>query len=629
MFKKSFLVLRSLAIIIVKGLLRWFRSQQPHLSQHEYELLQSGDHWWEKTLFSGKPNWQSILECSATPLGANEQAFIDNEINQFCALLSDWEINHLENDLPQAAWDFIKTHKLWGLGIAKEFGGLQLSMRAQSMIVARIASRSYSGAITVMVPNALGPAKFISEYGTNAQKQHYLPRLARGEEVSCFALTSVTEASDAAHLSDSGVVCHGEFNGAKVLGIKLNFNKRYITLAPITTLIGLVFQLYDPEHLIGEKNKPGMTIALVPANLPGVEIGARHQPLNLGFMNGPIQGVDVFIPLDYVIGGQECCGQGWQMIMDYLALGRGISLPSVCSGITQTVARNISAYIYLRRQFQRPLAEFEGIGLKTANILALTYLCNAVRHANILALESNLRPAIAATISKYHLTEILRIVVNDAMDIQAGKAVQMGPLNNLADFYSCVPINITVEGANLLTRNLIIFGQGMVRSHPWLSLEMYYASQADSKTAEREFGRALFRHIGSSLAAICRGLFYGLTRGKFIASPKPKPLSYFYQQLTRMSNALLMTTDLALLIYGKKLKEFEAQSARLGDVLSYLYLATSSLKFYNDNEISDDLPLLKWLQHYCLAKIAIAFKQFFANFKPRWLGWLFKKMIFP
>lgn len=610
--------------------LKWFRSQQPSLTDAEQQVLDSGGLWWEQELFSGAPKWKHLLALKKPKLTEQEQAFLDNQTEQLCTMLNDWEIVHDDKDLPEQVWEFIKREKFWGLVIDKKYGGLGFSAIAHSAIVTKVASRSYSAALTIMVPNSLGPAEFLTHYGTSEQQQHWLPRLANGEEVPCFALTAPEAGSDATSIPDRGVVCEGLHEGKKVLGIKLNWDKRYITLAPVATLIGLAFKLDDPDQLLGSHKNLGITLALIPASHPGVSRGHRHYPLNLAFMNGPIRGEDVFIPIDWVIGGRERCGHGWQMMMECLAVGRGISLPALASASAQLCYRMTGAYALIRRQFNRSIGEFDGVREAMSRVGGFTYLCEAVRLFTAQAVDEGVRPAVASAITKYHLTELSRKIITHSMDIHGGRAIQTGPRNYLANLHDGMPTSITVEGANILTRNLIIFGQGAMRCHPYLRSEIAAASDPTDPIKVAEFDRELMAHIGYIGRQEARTIFYGLTGGRLIRAPHKGPLKNIYKQLTRMSSALAYVSDITFAFIGSDFKIKETLSARLGDVLSHLYLSSAVLKHFEQRNCpQDELVFVQWCTQYCLYQMSRMLILFCDNFPKRWVGRYLKTAIFP
>jgi acyl-CoA dehydrogenase len=617
---------------LTRHILKKFQQMMPPISETEHIALEAGDVWWEGELFNGRPHWHKLHKLTNPELTDEENAFLDQQVTTLCQMLQDWEINQ-SGDLPAAVWQYIKQHRFWGLIIHPQYGGHGFSPYAHSCIIAKIASRSVSAAISIMVPNSLGPAELLQRYGTDEQKQHYLPRLARGEDIACLALTGPEAGSDAAHMPDTGIVCQSEFQGRSVIGIRLNWDKRYITLAPIATLLSLAFQLYDPEHLLGDREKIGITLCLIPTQHSGVEIGKRYMPMNLGFLNGPTRGKDVFIPLDWVIGGEKMCGKGWHMLMESLAVGRGISLPALATGMSQLALRATSAYAQLRQQFKTPLGRFEGIQEALARMGSFTYICEATRIFTANALQLGVKPALASAIAKYHLTELSRKIINDAMDIYGGKAIQFGPNNEIGLFYQALPISITVEGANILTRNLIIFGQGALRCHSFLRNELVAMRQAHTTHGLRYFDHLLLKHSGYFVSRSVRLLTYSWTGGHFIHTPKSsgKKVKRYYQQLTRMSMALAVVVDATLLVLGGELKRHERLSARLGDVLSYLYMASAVLWYYQQHQQpKSDWPLVHWSLDWCLQQIYQAFDEFFANFpKHHWMSSYLRWLVFP
>lgn len=616
---------------IAKPMLNFVRKSLPPMSVTERIALEAGDVWWEGELFCGQPNWKKLHAFHKPTLTAAEQSFIDNQVETLCAMLDDWKIVREEYDLPPAIWDYIKNEKFWGMVIKPEYGGLGFSAHAHSTIITKIATRSCTAAITVMVPNSLGPGELIYLYGTDEQKQYYLPRLAEGKEIPCFALTGVEIGSDASGMPDKGIVCKGQYNGNEITGIKLSWDKRYITLAPISTILGLAFKLYDPDHLLGETTDIGITLALIPTSHPGVITGERHIPMNMAFMNGPTQGKDVFIPLDWIIGGAKMVGQGWRMLMECLSIGRGISLPALATASSKLSYCMTGAYAHIRKQFKVPIGDFEGVAEAMARIAGYTYLLEATRVFTTTAVDQKIKPAIASAIAKYHMTELGRKVVDNAMDIHAGRGVQLGPRNYLANVFQANPLSITVEGANILTRCLIIFGQGAIRCHPYLLLEMTAAADKDAKAGLNQFDKLLKSHIGYTTSNILRALIYGLTGGLFISIPlKNHPLKKYYRQLTRMSTSLAVLADIAMLRLGGQLKRKETLSARLGDVLSQLYLASAALKYFEDQDRPvGDLPYLRWILQNCLYQIQNAIEDLLLNFPFRFSAFLLRQLIFP
>lgn len=610
----------------IKPLLPVLKKVLPTISQTEEVVLEAGDMWWEKDLFRGKPDWQILHRVSLSKLTIDEQAFLDNQVETLCSMLEDYKILTEYHDLPLTVWQVLKQEKFFAMVIPQKYGGLGFSALAHSTVVLKVATRSVSAAVTVLVPNSLGPAELLLHYGTDEQKDYYLPRLAEGEEIPCFALTSLQAGSDAAAIVDSGVICKGEYAGSEVLGIRLNFDKRYITLAPIATVIGVAFKLSDPEHLIGSNTEIGITVALVPSTLPGVETGKRHLPMGLAFLNGPVRGKDVFIPLTFVIGGEKMLGQGWRMLMECLSIGRGISLPAVSAAQAQLAYRMTGAYSVLREQFKQPLFRFEGVEAGLARIAGLTYLIEATRRFTVTAVDISLKPALAASIAKYHMTEFARTIINDAMDIHGGRGIQLGPRNYLAQGYIAIPISITVEGANILTRNLILFGQGAVRCHPFLMNEI----KAIQKSDIGKLDTLLVKHFFYVVKNLIRTFSFSFGLGYFFVKSPFKKFKYYYCQLSRMSSALALTTDFTLLMLGGTIKRRERLSARLGDVLSYLYFASSVLRCYQDNSFSkEDNYYTEWCLKYCLYHIQYAFEKFFVNFPFYFLGKLLRFIVFP
>ncbi len=617
--------------LVSSFLLKIFRKILPQVSQTEQEALDAGTVWWDGDLFSGQPNWDKLLSFPKPSLSVAEQAFLDNETEQLCAMLDDWDITHVRNDLPPAVWQFIKDKGFFGMIIPKEYGGLQFSALAHSAVVTKIASRSATAAVTVMVPNSLGPAELLLHYGTTVQKEKYLRRLAQGQEVPCFALTGPFAGSDAGAIPDYGVVCHGEFDGQQnVLGVRVTWEKRYITLSPVATLLGLAFKLYDPDRLIGAEFARGITLALIPTNTPGVQVGRRHFPLNSAFQNGPTQGKDVFIPMEYIIGGMEKIGQGWRMLMECLAAGRSISLPASATGGAKLAARSCGAYARVRKQFRLPIGKFEGVEEAMARIGGNTYMMDAAREMTTVALDMGEKPSVISAIVKYHCTERGRAVVVDAMDVHGGKGICMGPSNYLGRNYQQAPIGITVEGANILTRSMIIFGQGAIRSHPYVLKEIAAANDTDPKRAVHNFDSALFGHISFSLSNAVRALLYGITGGRGLAVPEGDETRRYFQQMTRYSAAFALAADVAMLVLGGSLKRREKISARLGDILSQLYLCSAALKRFHDaGRPVADLPLLHWAMQDALHRIQDAFDGVLQNFPSRLAALLMRVLIFP
>jgi acyl-CoA dehydrogenase len=602
----------------------------PPMNETEKTALEAGDVWWEGDLFRGNPDWNKMLNITKPQLTEEEQSFVDNETEELCTMLDDWDIVHKRKDLPPEVWQFIKDKGFLGMIIPKEYGGKGFSALAHSTIVTKIATRSGSAAVTVMVPNSLGPGELLLHYGTQEQKDHYLPRLAKGDEIPCFALTSPVAGSDAGAIPDKGIVCKGKYNGKEVLGIKLTWNKRYITLAPVATIVGLAFKLYDPDNLIGDKEDYGITCALIPADHPGVEIGQRHLPMNQAFMNGTTTGKDVFIPMEMLIGGQEYAGQGWRMLMESLAAGRSISLPAMGTAVAKLAYRMTGAYSLVREQFKTPIGRFEGVEEAMARIAGLAYRTEASRVMTAGAVDLGIKPSVVSAIAKYHMTEMGREIMNHSMDIHGGRAIIMGERNYLANGYMSQPIGITVEGANILTRNLMIFGQGAIRCHPYVLREMMAAQLEDTEEGVKRFDSLLFRHIGYGVSNFARTFALGLSAAKFAKKPVGGQTGKYYQHLTRMSSALALTSDIAMGILGGDLKRKERLSARLADVLSHLYMCSAVLKYYQDNDRPlADLPYVQWNLEYGLFKAQEAFYEFYENFPIKAVGKMLRFIAFP
>ncbi len=614
--------------------MRIFRKILPKISQTEQEALDAGTVWWEGELFSGEPDWHKLLAYPKPVLSSEEKAFLEGPVEQLCAMLDEWHITHERYDLPPQVWQFIKDNGFFGLIIPKEYGGYGFSALAHSEVVMKISSRSNTAAITVMVPNSLGPAELLLHYGTEEQKNYYLPRLAKGLEVPCFALTGPEAGSDAGSIPDLGIVCRGEYNGQQdVLGMRVTWEKRYITLGPVATILGLAFKLRDPERLLGGEEDLGITLALIPTNTSGVDIGRRHFPLNGAFQNGPNSGKDVFIPMNWVIGGREGVGSGWRMLMNCLAAGRSISLPATSTGAAKLAARTSGAYGRVRVQFKTPIGFFEGVEEALARIAGNTYMMDAARVMTAGAVDLGEKPSVISAIVKYHLTERSRQAINDAMDVLGGKGICMGPGNYLARTYQQTPIGITVEGANILTRNMIIFGQGAIRGHPYALQEINAANDQDKKRASIAFDQALMGHIAFGIRNVFRSFFFGLTTRYIKEIPEGvlSDTADYYRQLTRFSAAFALVTDIAMLKLGGSLKRKERLSARLGDILSMLYLCSATLKrFEDDGRPVSDLPLLHWSIQDALYRIQQAFDEFLRNFPGHFLmRGLMRFLIFP
>ena len=615
---------------ITRPALDIYRTMLPSMSDTEREALEAGNVWWDGELFSGMPEWSRLMSAPAPKLSDEEQAFFDGPCEELCRMLDDWDIAHERGDMPPDVWAFIKKHRFFAMIIPKRYGGLEFSAYANAMVIAKLASRSATASSTVGVPNSLGPAELLLHYGTEEQKERYLPGLASADEIPCFALTSPQAGSDAAAIIDSGVVCEGEWNGEKIVGIRLNWEKRYITLAPVATVLGLAFKLYDPDHLIGDTDEYGITAALIPTDTPGVTVGRRHNPLTIPFQNGPTSGKDVFVPLDYIIGGQEMAGKGWKMLVELLSVGRAITLPSSAAGGGQAAAYASGAYTQIRRQFNLPVAKFDGVGEALARIAGHTYIMNAAISVTSGSIDQGEKPAVPSAILKYHCTELGRKVGIDAMDVHGGKGVMMGPNNYLGRGYMAAPIAITVEGANILTRSLIIFGQGAIRCHPFVLRELHAAQDSNEERGLIEFDDALFSHIGYAISNLARSFFLALTHAKMSRVPLNTPTRRYYQNINRYSAAFALASDFAMLTLGGKLKIKELLSARLGDVLSSMYLASTVLKhFENQGRRASDLPLVEWSVRTLMYHAQEQLHSFLRNFPNRPVAFFLRLFIFP
>ena len=615
---------------ITRPLLDIYRKMLPSMSDTEREALEAGSVWWDGELFSGMPDWDRLVSFPAPKLSDEEQAFLDGPCEELCRMLDDWEICHELGDMPKPVWDFIIEKKFFAMIIPKQYGGLEFSAYANAAVISKLASRNATASSTIGVPNSLGPAELLLHYGTEEQKQRYLPGLAAGTEIPCFALTSPQAGSDAAAIIDKGIVCKGEWNGETIIGVRLTWDKRYITLAPVATVLGLAFKLYDPEHLIGDVEDYGITAALIPTDVPGVEFGRRHYPLTVAFQNGPTSGKDVFLPLDCIIGGPEMAGKGWKMLVELLSVGRAITLPSTASGGGQAASYSTGAYAVIRKQFNTSIANFEGVGEALTRIAGHTYIMNAGVAVTAGAIDQGEKPAVPSAILKYHCTELGRKVANDAMDVHGGKAVMMGPNNYLARGFMATPIAITVEGANILTRSLIIYGQGAIRCHPFVLRELHAASDDDPDRGLIEFDDALFGHIGYAISNMARSFFLALTHAKFSRVPLNTPTRRYYQNINRYSAAFALASDFAMLTLGGALKKRELLSARLGDVLSSMYLASTVLKhFENQGRRATDLPLVEWSVRTLMYQAQESLHSFLRNFPNRWVAMLLRILIFP
>ncbi|WP_247421418.1 acyl-CoA dehydrogenase [Ralstonia pseudosolanacearum] len=618
--------------LITRPVLATFRAILPAMSQTERDAIEAGTVWWDAELFSGRPDWKRLRAAPAPRLTPEEQAFLDVETEKLCDLANDWESTQVWQDLSPEAWAYAKQAGFLGMIIPRAYGGKGFSAYAHSQVVMKLATRCSAAAVSVMVPNSLGPAELLLHYGTDAQKAYYLPRLARGEEIPCFALTNAYAGSDAAAIPDVGVVCRGRHEGRETLGLRVTWSKRYITLGPIATVLGLAFRVVDPDGLLGDDKAPGITCALIPTRHPGVNIGRRHWPLNAVFQNGPNWGKDVFIPIDWVIGGQAQVGRGWRMLMECLAAGRAISLPSSNVGMAKLAVRATGAYAAVRRQFRTPIGQFEGIQEALGRMGGNLYTMDAARRLSALAVDLGEKPSVISAIAKYHVTERARDVVNDAMDIVGGKGICMGPNNFLARAYQQIPIAITVEGANIMTRCLIIFGQGVIRCHPYVLREMTAAQGADLPANLRAFDAALFGHGAFVAGNLVRALLHALSGGRATAAPSDAApaLRRYYRAVNRCSTALALLADVSMFTLGGTLKRRESLTGRLGDILSQLYLVSAVLKrFEDDGQPADDAALAHWSAQDALARAYDALDGVLANFPNRAVAGMLRVLTFP
>ncbi len=607
-----------------------YRKMLPTLSDTEKVALEAGTVGWEGELFAGNPNWDTLLEQQWPDLTEDEQAFVDGPLETLCEMLKPWENAHELAGLPPEVWDFLKQHKFLGMIIPVEYGGLGFSAIAHRAVLQKISSVCPIAGTTVAVPNSLGPAELLVHYGTQEQKDYYLPRLANGKEIPCFGLTGPTAGSDATSIPDTGIVCKGKYKGKEVVGIRLNFDKRYITLAPVATIIGLAFRMFDPDGLLGDQQDLGISLALVPRETPGMEIGKSHLPLYVPFSNGPVRGKDVFVPLDALVGGVERAGEGWRMLIELLSVGRAITLPSSSTGGTKLCALSTGAYARIRKQFNLPIGRFEGVEEALARLAGHTYAVSALSRMTASAVDRGEKPAVPSAIAKYHATEMTRKVISDAMDVHGGKGIIMGPRNYLGRSWQGIPVWITVEGANILTRSMMIFGQGAIRCHPYVLQEMAAARLDDKSRSLKEFDRLLFGHIGYSIGNAVRSMLLGLSLARFAAVPSDRKTAKYYRKLTRYSAALAFASDVAMLTLGGKLKYKEHISGRLGDVLSQLYICSAMLKrFEMQGRPAADQPILAWAFHDAIYKIQTALASVVDNFPSPAIRVLLAVMIFP
>ncbi|ALR14884.1 acyl-CoA dehydrogenase FadE [Vibrio natriegens] len=615
--------------LISRKALAVFKKVLPAMSQTEKEALDAGTVWWEAELFKGKPEWKKLHAIQAPKLSAEEQAFLDGPVNEVCAMVNDFQVTHELADLPPEVWQYLKDHKFFAMIIKKKYGGLEFSAYAQSLVLQKLTGVSGVLSSTVGVPNSLGPGELLQHYGTEEQKDYYLPRLAEGKEIPCFALTSPEAGSDAGSIPDYGVVCKGQWEGKEVLGMRLTWNKRYITLAPVATVLGLAFKLRDPQGLLGDKEDLGITCALIPTNVKGVEIGNRHFPLNVPFQNGPTRGKDIFVPIDFIIGGEKMAGQGWRMLVECLSVGRGITLPSNSTGGIKTAALATGAYSRIRRQFKQPIGHMEGIEEPLARIGGNAYVMDAASNLTVAGIDLGEKPSVISAIVKYHCTHRGQQSIIDAMDIVGGKGICIGPSNFLARGYQGSPIAVTVEGANILTRSMIIFGQGAIRCHPYV-LEEMNAAYSDASDAVEKFDKALAGHVSFTMSNLVRSIWFGLSDGLGSSAPTKDATKRYYQQLNRYSANLALLSDISMAVLGGSLKRKERLSARLGDILSQLYLSSAALKrFEQDGRPVEDLPLVHWALQDSLKQAETAVDEFLANFPNKVIARTLRVLIMP
>lgn len=616
---------------IVLPAYRALKGAMPTISETEREALQAGTVGWDAELFSGTPDWAKLRRVAPITLTSEERAFLDGPTEELCQKLNDWRIRHELHDISDDIWRFVCDHGFLGMLISKKHGGLGFSAQAQSLILGKISSRSADGVTIVMVPNSLGPGELIEKYGTDAQKEHFLPRLARGEEIPCFALTGPFSGSDAASMRDVGVVTRGQHEGKETVGIKLTWDKRYITLAPKATLLGLAFRLFDPDNHLGRGEDVGITLGLIPTNHPGVEIGRRHLPAGAAFPNGPTKGRDVFVPLDWIIGGQERAGQGWRMLMSCLAAGRSISLPATSAAAAKSMLRMSTAYARIRKQFNLPIGFMEGVEEPLARMIESAYELEAARAVTASMVSAGEKPAVISALLKYVSTERMRQSVNDALDIHGGRGICDGPSNYIQGAYQMVPVGITVEGANILTRTLITFAQGALRSHPYLFTEIEALQDQDSERGIEVFARTFDDHVAFTVSNAAGALFHNVTFGVFASAPPNAGATRgWWRELARASRSFALVADLTVALLGGGLKVKQKITGRMADALAELYLLSSILKRYDDDgRPKEDLKLVDYCAKNCLYRFDQALLGTLRNFPVRWAAWLMGPLVFP
>jgi acyl-CoA dehydrogenase len=602
----------------------------PRLSDTEAQALKSGTVGWDGELFSGHPDWNGLLAPTRVDLSEGETEFIDGPVETLCEMLDDWAITNEDYDLPESVWEFIRDQGFFGLVIPREYGGKGFSHTAHSEIVMKLSTRSVSAAVTVMVPNSLGPGELLVHYGTDEQKENYLPRLARGEVIPCFALTSPVAGSDAGAIPDKGIVCRGQWQGEEVLGLRVTWNKRYITLAPVATLIGLAIKVYDPDHLVGGDEVVGVTCVMVPRELEGVNAGARHLPMNTVFMNGPTWGDEVFIPMDQVIGGQQMLGKGWIMLLECLSIGRSISLPALATGAGKLASLTTGAYAYTREQFGRSVSQFEGVQEALEPVAGFTYQMNAARLFTAAMLDRGEHPSVPSALLKYRNTDLMRRVIDHAMDVVAGRGVITGPRNFLARAYQAVPIAITVEGANILTRSLMVFGQGAIRCHPFITEVIAAVENPKPEVALQQFDQTFYRLVANTVRNGLRAFALSWFGAFLERAPAAGSLENYYRQLGRFSAGFALLTDVTLLSVGGGLKARQRLSGRMTDCLVHLYYGSAVIRHWHDQGYPEEQrPLVDWCLGSSLYGAQEALRAAIDDFPVVGLRWPLRWLVFP
>lgn len=617
------------AKFIEDPLFRYAKKQLPELSDTEEQAIAAGTVSFDAQLFTGEPNWDALLATDGAKLSKKEQAFLRGPVEKLCQMMANHDLADMAPHVPDEILDFLKDEGFIGMIVPKKFDGNPMSEFAIARVEMKVVSCGDANPVNtfIIIPNSLGPSKLIAKYGTKAQQEYYLPRFAKGDEIPCFALTSPLAGSDAGSISDYGIICKGEYKGEEVIGMKLNFSKRYITLAPVSTIIGLAFKLYDPDHLIGKKDNYGITVALIPSDTKGVTTSRYHHPLGNAFINGPIQGVDVFVPLEFIIGGKKMAGQGWRMLVECLSAGRAGSVPNTAVTSLKVCAYVSSYYARIRNQFNVAIGGFEGVQEALANIAGYSFMADALHRFTLAAVDRGEQPSVPSAICKYHCTELSRKAIDHAMDIHGGKGVMTGPKNYLHEMYVTAPINITVEGANILTRSMIIFGQGAIRCHPYLLNEMI----ALKKNDKTEFNKNLNQHIAFFVSNVFRSFLLGITDGYLAKAPKGiKKFRRYYQKFTRYSSILALVSDVSLLTLGGALKRKESLSARLADILSMLYMGSAVLKRYHElGEPETMESILSWSCDTILMQAEEALHHALRNYPIRSLGLFMRFLCLP